>query len=133
MSAPESIDNESLAQPSGDGECQTLNLLRRIQSSELDAKSISADDRRQLVAYLLCEGYATADMAQVLKVSDRTIERDKKAIREHDVLERDPKLVEQMVGRLVSEADLSIQRIRKTARDRGTPASVRVDAGCNGR
>jgi hypothetical protein len=33
-----------------------------------------------------------------------------------------------MVGRLVFEADLSIQRIRKTTRDKSTPQAVKVDA-----
>ncbi len=67
-------------------------------------------------------------MAQILKVSDRSIERDKKAIRETNALAADPELVEQMVGRLVCEAELSIQRIRKAARDKNTLQAVKVDA-----
>jgi hypothetical protein len=76
----------------------------------------------------MADGYSTADMAQILKVSDRSIERDKKAIRETNALAADPELVEQMVGRLVCEAELSIQRIRKAARDKNTPQAVKVDA-----
>jgi len=44
--------------------------------------------------------------SQILKVSDRSIERDKKAIREANALSADPELVEQMIGRLVCEAEL---------------------------
>ena len=76
----------------------------------------------------MADGYSTADMAQILKVSDRSIERDKKAIRETNALAADPELVEQMVGRLVCEAELSVQRIRKAVRDKDTPHSVKVDA-----
>lgn len=76
----------------------------------------------------MSDGYSTADMAQILKVSDRSIERDKKAIREASAIAADPQLVEQMVGRLVLEADLSVQRIRKAVRERDTPHAVKVDA-----
>lgn len=48
------------------------------------------------------------------------------------VIAFDPKLVEQMVGRLAGEAELAIQRIRRAVRDKvrnkDTPKTVRVDA-----
>ena len=105
-----------------------MDLLRRIESGAMSPKGIGADDRRQLVAFLLSDGYSVAEMGQILKTSDRTIERDKKAIRESNVIVRDPGLVEQMVGRLVGEAELVVQRIRKAIRDKDTPKAVRVDA-----
>lgn len=113
---------------SGDGETRTLTLIRKIESGTVDPKTISVSDRRQLVALLMADGYATAEMTQVLGVADRTIERDKKAIRESNAIARDPKLVEQMVGRLVGEAELSVQRIRKVSRDKTVAPAVRVDA-----
>ncbi|MCP4594581.1 MAG: hypothetical protein GY842_27945 [bacterium] len=106
----------------------TVTLLRQIQSDAVDPRSISVADRRQLVAFLLGDGYSTAEMSQILKVGDRTIERDKKAIRESNALARDPRLVEQMMGRLVGEAELAVQRIRKAVRDKDTSKALRVDA-----
>ncbi len=123
--------NKSKKQPDPiDNGCETgtLELLRKIQQGKLDAKGIAVGERRQLVAYLQGDGFSTADIAQVLKASDRTIERDKKAIREHNAIERDPKLLEQMVGRLVGEAELSIQQLRKTARDKSTASGAKIDA-----
>ncbi len=111
-----------------DTEERTLSLLQKIQAGLMDPKCIRPAERRQIVSYLMADGYSTADMAQILKVSDRSIERDKKAIREANAIVADPKLVEQMVGRLVLEAELSIQRIRKAVRDKDTPHSVKVDA-----
>jgi hypothetical protein len=67
-------------------------------------------------------------MAQVLKVSDRSIERDKRAIREANALPKDPQLVGQMVGRLVNEAELSVQRIRKITRDKSVLPESKIDA-----
>lgn len=107
---------------------RTLSLLQKIQAGTVDPKCIRPAERHLIVSYLMADGYSTADMAQILKVSDRSIERDKKAIRETNALAADPELVEQMVGRLVCEAELSVQRIRKAARDKDTPQAVKVDA-----
>jgi DNA-binding CsgD family transcriptional regulator len=109
-------------------EGRTVALLRDIQSGAAGAQTISIDDRRQIVAYLVADGYSNAEIAQMLKVSDRSIERDKRAIREGNALPKDPRLVSQLAGRLVSEAELSVQRIRRTSRDKVTPPAVKVDA-----
>jgi len=111
-----------------DTEERTLSLLQKIQAGTVDSKCIRPAERHLIVSYLMADGYSTADMAQILKVSDRSIERDKKAIRETNALAADPELVEQMVGRLYHEAELSIQRIRKATRDKTTPQAVKVDA-----
>jgi hypothetical protein len=105
-----------------------VSLIQGLQSGTIDAKCISAADRRQLVAVLMADGYSTADIAQIMKVSDRSIDRDKHAIRQAHALARDPKLIPQMVGRLVSEAELSVQRMRKVTRDKGVPPAVKVEA-----
>lgn len=105
----------------------TISLLRDIQSGKLDPKCIDVSQRQQLVEFLLGDGYTVAEMAQILRVADRTIERDKKAIREAHAIERDPKLVGQMVGRLISEAELAVQRIRKALREKDVAPALRVD------
>jgi hypothetical protein len=121
--------SKSPTPPSSDAdESRTVTLIQGLQSGSIDAKSISIPDRRQLVAVLLADGYTTVDIAQIMKVSDRSIERDKLAIRQSNAVSRDPKLIPQMVGRLVSEAELSVERIRKATRDKGVPAAVKVDA-----
>ena len=125
MTVPRSSDTTD---PGPAGETGTVALLRQIQSGAMDPKSIGPADRRQLVAFLLSDGYSAAEMSQILKVAERTIERDKKAIRESNAIARDPRLVEQMVGRLVGEAELAVQRIRKAVRDKDTGKALRVDA-----
>ncbi len=120
---PQPLDNTPC-----DTEERTLSLLQKIQAGVMDPKCIRPAERRLIVSYLMADGYSTADIAQILKVSDRSIERDKNAVREANAIAADPQLVEQMVGRLVLEADLSIQRIRKAVRDKDTPHSVKVDA-----
>lgn len=107
--------NTTVPGPADDGEISTVALLRKIESGAIDPKNIVVAERRQLVAFLLSDGYSVAEMGQILQVGDRTVERDKKAVRESNVIARDPKLVEQMVGRLVGEAELAVQRIRRAS------------------
>ena len=127
MSEPKTNQSHKSNDAFNNGE-RTLALLQQIQNGATDPKAIGLAERRQLVAYLMADGYSTADIAQILRVSDRSIERDKRAIREQNALPRDPALVEQMVGRLFSEAELSIQRIRKATRDKRVSPGVKVDA-----
>ena len=112
----------------GDTEEHTLSLLQKIRAGTIVPKSIRPSERRLLISYLMTDGYCTAEIAQTLDVSDRTIERDKKTIREANAIATDSKLVEQVVGRLVLEAELSIQRIRKVVRDTDTPHNVKIEA-----
>jgi len=132
MKSNKSLQSPKNPKPSKNGDSdndeRTLSLLQKIQAGTVDPKCIRPAERRLIVSYLMADGYATADMAQILKISDRSIERDKKTIREANALAASPELVEQMTGRLVCEAELSIQRIRKAARDKTTPQAVKVDA-----
>lgn len=114
--------------PVGSGDDRTFSLLKQLQSGRLDPSCIAIASRLQLVAVMMNDGYSTADMAEILKVSDRTIERDRKAIREANAVSRDPRLVEQMTGRLIWEAELCVQRIRKAARDKEASPMVRIEA-----
>ncbi|MCK4783253.1 MAG: hypothetical protein KAV87_05845 [Desulfobacteraceae bacterium] len=107
---------------------RTLDLLKKVQVKAIDPKSICKADRQLMVGHLMAEGYSTADMAEIFLVTDRTIERDKNAIREANALKSDPELAEIMAGRLVFEADLAIQGIRKAARDKKAFPAVRIDA-----
>lgn len=89
---------------------------------------LGATERQSLVALLAADGLSGPEIAQILHVSDRTVERDRRDIRDRHALPRDPKLVEQMAGRLLAEAELSIQRIRRTARERDVDPGVKIDA-----
>lgn len=112
---------------STNGPGNVLARLKQIQAGQLDPSTLDKDQRRGVVVVLVEDGYSTAQIASILQVSERTIERDRRAWREDIALAADPKLVGQMVGRLYSEAELSVQRIRRSTRDKETPASVRVD------
>jgi len=106
---------------------QTLAILQDIKNGLTDPKSLCPDDRRLLVFFLTIEGKPTAEIAHLLDRSDKTIERDKKALREEIAITKDPELVKQMAGRLVAEADLCIQRIRKFQRDSNASPAAKME------
>lgn len=105
-----------------------IELIRALQSREIAGPQLAPEDRRACVEHLTLEGFSVAEAAAILSVSDRTVLRDRARIRAANAVERDPALAGQMVGRLFAEADAGMARLRRIARDRATPAAVRVDA-----
>lgn len=94
----------------------------------MPGRMLAPADRQALVALLAADGLSSPEIAQILQVADRTIERDRRALRDASRIPKDPRLVEQMVGRLVAEAELSVQRMRRTAREREVDPAVKIDA-----
>jgi transposase len=124
---PNSKNNGHKPSEKDDG-LQTIALLQKIKNGQFEANSIEKTERMLLVPFLMAEGKSTAEIAHLLKVSDRTIERDKKALREEIAITKNPKLVEQMVGMLVYESELSVQRLRKVQRDKEASAADKIEA-----
>jgi len=124
---PNSKNNGHKPSEKDDG-LQTIALLQKIKNGQFEANSIEKAERKLLVLFLKAEGKSTAEIAHLVKVSDRTIERDKNAVREEIAITKNPKLVEQMVGMLVYESELSVQRLRKVQRDKEASAADKIEA-----
>jgi transposase len=113
-------------------EPRCLDILQGIKKGTTDPASLLPHERKLIVPFLVAEGQSTAEIAHLLKVSDRTIERDKKAIREENAISQDPELVKIIAGKLVDEAQICIQRIRKFQRDTNCPPAAKIEGekGC---
>ena len=104
-----------------------LSLIRGIQSGQIPPKSLSIEDRRRCVEHLTGEGYSTAEIAEILRTIERTISRDRRAIREANAVEADPAFIKEMIGRLVMEAELAIARIRRVTRHKDTSPIAKIE------
>ena len=104
-----------------------LQTIREIKQGSLDPKQLSPEDRRACVGHVIAEGLTVVETAQLFKVADRTITRDRKALEEDGAIDRDPRLAGVVAGRLIAEADLCMQRIRRATREKGAPHAVRVE------
>jgi len=109
-------------------ESQSLTLLQGIKDGSVNPSSLCPADRRLLVSFLVAGGQSTAEIALLLKTSDRTIERDRKAIRDENAMDKDQKLAEKIAGMLYVEAERCIPRIRKIQRDSNASPAVKIDA-----
>lgn len=120
--------NSEQVSPAREANFQTLEILQKLKTGQLNSMEFTPTERRQLVAFLIVEGQSTAEIALLFKTSDRTIERDRKALRQEISLNKDPQLTSQLAGKLYLEAELCTQRIRKYQRDPDATAAVKVDA-----
>lgn len=112
----------------GDGRHRNVfDVLRDIKNGVLDTSNLSADDRRLCVAQLVGDGLSVGEIAQVLRVSTRTITRDRQAIHEQNAIEPDPRLGYLFAGRLAAEYEATSARIRRVTRDKETPPAVKID------
>lgn len=112
----------------GDGRHRNVfDVLRDIKNGVLDTANLSTDDRRLCVAQLVGEGLSVGEIAQVLRVSTRTITRDRQAIHEQNAIEPDPRLGCLFAGRLAAEYESISARIRRVTRDKETPPAVKID------
>ncbi len=105
-----------------------ITLLRELQSGSLSAATLSKEARLACVEHLTLEGYSVGEIAEVLQASTRTIHRNRKQIRSSHAVERDPELVETMVGQLIQHAEQSVSKLRRIARERDCPHAARVEA-----
>ena len=121
------ISNHERAKDAVSPERGVLELLGEIKSGRLAPKDLKPEDRRACVQHLGAEGYSVPEIAQVLKFSERTIARDRKANQEASALAPDPAYTPVLVGQLMIQMQTAIDHIRRITRDRETPAAVRVD------
>lgn len=105
-----------------------IALIRAIRDGSTAPTSLAPEDRRRCVEHLTAEGYSVVEIGEILATSERTIARDRAALRQENAIERRPDLLPETVGRLMQEADQSIGRIRRAARDRQARPGERVEA-----
>lgn len=114
--------------PSESESPSALALIRQIQSGQVNPKTLSVESRRLCVAQLTSEGVSNSEVAEILKISDRTAARDRKTIREANAVQQDPKLLGEMVGRVIQEAETVVTHLRRVSRDKSSSAADKINA-----
>ncbi len=119
-----------MSAPGNPEQRSVIEMVRDIQSGGTLAASgnLGVEDRRACVEYLTAEGYSAQEIAALLRVSDRTVLRDRREVRAANAVARDPAMVEEMVGRLLTEGETVVSRLRRVSRDKRTPSAVKVQA-----
>ncbi|MFI4892148.1 MAG: hypothetical protein ACIAQ0_01755 [Phycisphaerales bacterium JB058] len=63
----------------------------------------------------------------MLDVTDRTIRRDREAVREANALAVDDTFASQIAGELLMEGRHAVARVRRVTREKQTPAATRIE------
>ena len=79
-------------------------MLGQIKAGQIDPKAMTSINRQLCVEALILEGYQNASVAQVLKISDRTVRRDIQEIKRKNALEPSVDLAKQMIGQFFQKA-----------------------------
>ena len=122
---------DDLNQNSSSNIC-ALDLMRQIDSGKINPTTLSKESRLACVEVLLLEGYSVAEIAQILRCSDRTVRRDRKQLRQIYAARHDEYKVGLHLGQLLQQADTAISHIRRALRDdEATPADrVKGELAC---
>jgi DNA-binding CsgD family transcriptional regulator len=105
-----------------------LSLIRQLQTGTINGSALSPSNRRLCVEHLTSEGYTVPEIAQILSISDRSVKRDRMAIRQAHAVEMTPEFIAAMAGMLVMEASTCTGRIRRAVRASDVDAQVKVEA-----
>lgn len=103
-------------------------LLNRLEAKQISGRSLHAVDRQDIVEYLVSDGRPTAEIALFLDLSVRTVERDREKIREKNTLRRDAGLSDRLLGQVLAEADVNVQKLWRIAGGKNVDARVKVEA-----
>lgn len=122
---PSAAHEEAAALPGA--EVSVVDLVQSLRSGDVASGALSVDNRRRCVHYLGVEGLSVPEIAQLIGCSDRTITRDRAHLQDKAMLRPDPQLPGRFAGRLASEAEACLSRIRRVTRDRETPPAVKVE------
>lgn len=124
MTTESQVPKDETANDSG----PVLTLIKQIKENKVDPAVLSTEDRRRCVDVLWGEGYTVAETAQILQRGERTIFRDRTELRSAHALRIHPQFAPQMAGELMRQAECSISRLRRIARESAASAMERCMA-----
>lgn len=105
--------------PNNIEEIPALQIISQIREGTLDPKKISSEMRQDCVEHLwIVEGQPTAVIANLLKVSDKTIRRDKDDIRERNSKKLTPEDREKLLEELLAKATASHENLHRLSRSK---------------
>ena len=111
-----------------DEETPALSIIKKLQSGQLDGKLISKEDRQRCVEVLYLEGYAIAELAEILGKSEKTIRRDLEDIRKTHALSPDPVQAKEFIGEMVQSARIKQGRLERITKSKDASASEKAQA-----
>lgn len=105
-----------------------ITLLRDVHEGRLSGQMLAKPDRIRIVEHMTAEGYSALEIAEVLKVTDRTVTRDRADVRAMNALAITSGFVLETVGQLAATAEQVKRRLRRIGRDASAKPADRIAA-----
>lgn len=104
------------------------SILNQIREGTLDPSTLLKEVRQLAVEALTFEGYLPSAIAQLFKVSDRTIKRDLQDIYEKNALEPSRELGRQLIGEYLQKSRTHHAYLMRLARTKEASIQEKVNA-----
>lgn len=102
------------------------DIIRQLHTGELNANELPTDVRRACVRHMTDEGYTAFDIAAALQVTDRTVHRDRAALRQANAVAPTLELGDELLGEMQRVTYNAIQKLTRLASNHDTPAFARL-------
>jgi len=104
----------------------TVEWVRRLHAREVRADALPPEVRRHCVQHLTIEGFSASEIAELMMISERTVQRDRDAARRAGAIEPTLQLADELLGEFHRLTLASIQRLTRLANDAGSTAYSRL-------
>ncbi len=105
-----------------------ISLIKQLRDGKIFAADLTKESRIACVEYLNGEGLKKCEIAELLKISTRTIYRDLAQIRKENAISLDPEFVAQHVGELKKRCSSAISNLLRIQNEKKCSYKVKVDA-----
>lgn len=105
-----------------------ISVIQSVKDRTRNPKTLSEDERRACVEFLTWEGYTQAQIGQILKISDRSVRRDLKAIEDKNAISPDVDLAKRIIGDMFCKAKSHHAYLMRLARNPEASNSEKAQA-----
>ncbi len=101
-------------------------LIEQVHDGRLDPATLSPEQRRRCVENLSNREFSNGDIAALMRTSERTVRRDRAALRAEAAVAPDTTLGDQLLGEFERHVDRAIARLNRVSRDEASPPYARM-------
>lgn len=105
-----------------------ISVIQSVKDRTRNPKTLSEYERQECVEFLSWEGYTQAQIGQILKISDRTVRRDLRAIEDKNALSPDVDLAKRIIGDVFRKAKVHHAHLMRIARSQEASNSEKAQA-----
>lgn len=105
-----------------------ISLIKQLRDGKISTADLTKESEIACVEYLNGEGLKKCEIAELLKISTRTVYRDLAQIRKENAISLDAEFVAQHVGELKKRCSSAISNLLKIQNDKECPYKFKVDA-----